>query len=89
MMYPDWQWKYWLRSIFIPKNDFVYGVSPEATKNAGKVDATKVGRVPLASIVATGVLAAVVGGMLVVDRGAVKKEDLNRMWASALGLVKG
>lgn len=29
MLYPDWQWKYWLRSIFIPfKTDFVYGSSP-------------------------------------------------------------
>ena len=29
MLYPDWQWKYWLRSIFIPlKTDFVYDSSP-------------------------------------------------------------
>lgn len=29
MLYPDWQWKYWLRSIFIPfKSDFVFASSP-------------------------------------------------------------
>lgn len=29
MLYPDWQWKYWLRSIFIPfKTDFVFASSP-------------------------------------------------------------
>ncbi|KAK2765506.1 hypothetical protein FQN54_008360 [Arachnomyces sp. PD_36] len=29
MLYPDWQFKYWLRSIFIPfKTDFVYDSSP-------------------------------------------------------------
>jgi hypothetical protein len=29
MLYPDWQWKYWLRSIFIPfRTDFVFNSSP-------------------------------------------------------------
>lgn len=28
LLYPDWQWKYWLRSIFIPfKKDFVFTTS--------------------------------------------------------------
>lgn len=26
-MYPDWQWKFWARSIFIPWQDLVYGQS--------------------------------------------------------------
>ncbi|PGH17875.1 hypothetical protein AJ79_00774 [Helicocarpus griseus UAMH5409] len=29
MLYTDWQWKYWLRSIFIPfRSDFVFETSP-------------------------------------------------------------
>ncbi|KAJ5901101.1 hypothetical protein N7504_007094 [Penicillium tannophilum] len=27
MLYPDWQFNYWLRSVFIPSRDFVYGRS--------------------------------------------------------------
>lgn len=26
-MYPDWQWKFWVRSFWYPKSDFVYGTS--------------------------------------------------------------
>lgn len=28
MLYPDWQFNYWLRSVFIPSRDFVFGRSP-------------------------------------------------------------
>lgn len=26
-MYPDWQWKFWVRSSWYPRGDFVYGTS--------------------------------------------------------------
>lgn len=26
-MYPDWQWKFWVRSFWYPTTDFVYGAS--------------------------------------------------------------
>ncbi|KAI9724781.1 MAG: hypothetical protein M1812_000057 [Candelaria pacifica] len=89
MMYPDWQWRYWLRSIFIPKNDFEYKTSPEARMITENEAVDKVGRVSPTSIVVAGVLAAVVGGMLVVDRGAVKKADFGQWVSNAVGLVKG
>lgn len=37
MMYPDWQFAFWLRSIFYPRKDFVYRAEmPEASKIASK-----------------------------------------------------
>lgn len=26
-MYPDWQWKFWIRSFWYPKSDFIYEAS--------------------------------------------------------------
>lgn len=34
MLYPDWQWKFWLRSIFFPKSDLVYTKSKHGKKSA-------------------------------------------------------
>ena len=39
LLYPDWQWKYWLRSIFIPfKTDFAFKTSEVSVmgKNQGQ-----------------------------------------------------
>ncbi|PGH18933.1 hypothetical protein AJ80_04260 [Polytolypa hystricis UAMH7299] len=42
MLYPDWQWKYWLRSIFIPfRSDFEFSASP--VQVAGKTDKSRSG----------------------------------------------
>lgn len=40
MLYPDWQWKYWLRSIFIPfSSDFVFKSSPLRSLGANSPEA--------------------------------------------------
>lgn len=33
MMYPDWQTKFWLRSVFIRKGDFIHGKSESVREN--------------------------------------------------------
>jgi hypothetical protein len=53
MMYPDWQYWYWFRSVFFKKNDFVYRV-----EGSGEVAGAEWGRA-LAWLVGTGLL---VGG---------------------------
>lgn len=34
-MYPDWQWKFWVRSFWYPRSDFVYGTSKAMAEREG------------------------------------------------------
>ena len=52
-MYPDWQYWFWLRSVFVKKSDFVYRV-----EGTGQAAGAEWGRM-LAWLVGTGLL---VGG---------------------------
>jgi hypothetical protein len=78
MLYPDWQFKYWLRSVFIPKGDFVYRV-------VGKGEVRAQNR--WGGWVLGGYLASVVGaGAVLLSEG--KGEDVMSAivgWGKALG----
>lgn len=57
-MYPDWQWKFWVRSFWYPTTDFVYGGSKALKEREEKASRSSLpnflGAVTvLASIVAT------------------------------------
>lgn len=68
MLYPDWQWKYWLRSIFIPlKRDFVYDYSPVkvSKKQLGRKKRRSASKALGAVAVTSGLGVAVALGMLV------------------------
>jgi len=82
MLYPDWQFIYWLRSVFIPiKRDFVYQKSlKEAGISSKKVNKNNAwrgrsqlwwNRVALASII------AVVGLSAGIARGDIKVDDFD------------
>ena len=64
MMYPDWQYWYWFRSVFIKKEDFIY-----KEEDTGKVVWPDAGR-KLAWLVGTGLL---VGGAIWGWDGAVER----------------
>jgi hypothetical protein len=65
MMYPDWQWKFWLRSIFVRWDHFAYGRAGRADAaelvrgkgEAGIPSAQVMGGVAVGAAVATAVLA--------------------------------
>ncbi|KAK2794813.1 hypothetical protein FQN52_007584 [Onygenales sp. PD_12] len=64
MLYPDWQWKYWLRSIFIPfKSDFVFETSP--TRVTGRNQERKGNSTGTALVITSGLGVALAVGFMV------------------------
>ena len=84
MMYPDWQYLYWLRSVFWRKRDFVY-----RDEKTGKV--VRLYRLAAGSMaMVIGVGALVGAGLMgsgVVDGEEVLKRLRGWEWKSTLGVV--
>ncbi|KAL1954825.1 hypothetical protein VTO42DRAFT_555 [Malbranchea cinnamomea] len=77
LLYPDWQWKYWLRSIFVPfRRDFVFTTTP--VRLAGKNHGKKRNPYKTTTLVASGAGIALVLFMLGkdIDPDATKLRDL-------------
>jgi hypothetical protein len=72
MMYPDWQYWYWFRSVFFKKSDFVYRL-----ERSGEIAGAEWGRA-LAWLVGTGLLVggAFAGRDFIVD-GVKRSRGLN------------
>lgn len=89
MMYPDWQWRFWLRSIFIPMGDFVY-------KSTGQKEGVeeKKKRRALRPVVAIGLGTAVAAlgsvRVMALQNGSASggREDFVRMVREWIGAVR-
>lgn len=90
LLYPDWQWKYWLRSIFIPfRKDFVFTTTPvrlKAKNHGKKGNAPKVGTL-LASGAGIALVLFMVGNSLDVDASKARNIVLGRS-RNLVGIVR-
>lgn len=92
MLYPDWQFKYWLRSIFVPiKQDFVYKRSPKDAVSFS-VRADKRNRYGTQFLWNSAILASIVGIVSLsagIARGSIKIDDLNELSKRTPLVIKG
>jgi hypothetical protein len=99
MLYPDWQFNYWWRSVFVPKNkDFVYKKSPKIAAPAkgrklGETDKTRSWNgVVLASIVLGAATGIAIGGAKIGDVDDVLADgfgQIRRLTEDVIQSVKG
>jgi hypothetical protein len=86
MLYPDWQFNYWWRSVFIPKNrDFVYKQSPKIAapskgRRSGESKTTGVWNgLVLTSVVLGAATGLAIGGAKVGDFDDVLKDGFGQL----------
>ncbi|EED16979.1 dimethylaniline monooxygenase, putative [Talaromyces stipitatus ATCC 10500] len=92
MLYPDWQFNFWLRSIFVPvKRDFVYKQSPKDVASAQK-GGKKIQRLGLQLLWNSAVLASVVGVVGLgagIARGDIKVDEVDELWKRVSSEFRG
>ena len=86
MMYPDWQYMYWLRSVFVRNADFVY------TKRKGGEKGREVRKSDVGvSVMRVGMLSTVVlAGLYLASQNGHSVGDVKRLRSTdAAGAVRG
>lgn len=83
MLYPDWQFNFWLRSIFVPvKRDFVYKQSAKEVAPARKSGKTTRRRQGSQLLWNSAVVASVVGAVGLgagIVRGDIKVDEVDEL----------